>query len=440
MIPFVATGRRCLITALAFLLCILGVFPTPFHHTATAQETDVTPAEAPSPEPPRTLRIATYNVSLYGKRAGEIAERMADRSDPQARAIAALVQTVRPDILLVNELDYQADALPAKRLATNYFAVGQPTADGQDTLEPMEYPFLYSAPSNTGMDSRRDLDRDGKTGSGNDAWGYGVYPGQYAMTVFSRFPIRSESIRTFQKLRWSTMPGAIRPSNPQTGESFYDDATWKLLRLSSKNHIDVPIEIGDQTIHILASHPTPPVFDGPEDRNGARNHDEIAFWNHYLSSADDHGGTADPTASAEVASWMVDDQGRPGGLAGDQTFVIMGDLNADPIDGSGRREAIQQLLAHRRVHDVRPEASADDVSGRGSGNRTAAGAPVKTARGAAAKTAAFGRNGWMRVDYVLPSTQLTVIDSGVFWPAKSKPESRWIEASDHRMVWIDIQP
>jgi len=33
--------------------------------------------------------------------------------------------------------------------------------------------------------------------------------------------------------------------------------------------------MGGQVIHILASHPTPPVFDGVEDRNGRRNHDEI---------------------------------------------------------------------------------------------------------------------------------------------------------------------
>ena len=36
----------------------------------------------------------------------------------------------------------------------------------------------------------------------------------------------------------------------------------------------VTIQIDGKTVHFLTSHPTPPVFDGPEDRNGTRNGDE----------------------------------------------------------------------------------------------------------------------------------------------------------------------
>jgi len=369
---------------------------------------------------PPHVRVATYNVSLYGKRAGEITERLADSSDEQAKRIASIVQTVRPDILLVNELDFQNDALPAKRLATNYFAVGQPNADASGMLQPITYPYLYSAASNTGLDSGTDLNQDGKLGTGNDAWGYGVYPGQYAMTVFSRFPIDDDSIRTFQTLRWASMPGALQPIDPSTQSSYYENETWNRLRLSSKNHIDVPIHIGQQVLHVLASHPTPPVFDGPEDRNGARNHDEIAFWNHYLSDA------------AAKQQWIVDDEGNTGGLAPDASFVVMGDLNADPDDGDGRRAAIRQLIEHPRVNDVRPRVDDQDAAKRRARYRGTG--DVRT------KTADFGRGGGMRVDYVLPSSNLDVTDSGVFWPASDQPESRWVGASDHRMVWIDVKP
>ncbi|MDV6030156.1 MAG: endonuclease/exonuclease/phosphatase family protein [Phycisphaera sp. RhM] len=345
-----------------------------------------------------TLRIATFNVSLYGKRQGEIRERLSARDDRQAKRIASIVQTIRPDVLLINELDHEPDAAPARLLAENYFAVAQNYADGDGKLSPVIFPYIYSAPSNTGIDSTLDLNNDGQLGSGNDAWGYGIYPGQYSMTVYSRFPIDTASIRSFQKLRWKDLPGAIRPVDPTTGQPYYDDATWSKLRLSSKNHIDVPIQIGDRVIHVLASHPTPPVFDGPEDRNGARNHDEIEFWNHYLSDDD----AAD--------TWLIDDDGRAGPLDADASFVVMGDLNADPIDGSGRREAILRLLNHPRTRDVQQS-----------------------------KTADFGRNGLMRVDFVLPSKDLNVIDSGVFWPIGDAPQSTWIKASDHRLVWIDVK-
>ena len=72
-----------------------------------------------------------------------------------------------------------------------------------------------------------------------------------------------------------------------------------MLRLSSKTHVDVPVATSAGTLHILASHPTPPVFDGPEDRNGRRNHDEIRLFADYV----------DPDRSA----YLVDDRGGRAG-------------------------------------------------------------------------------------------------------------------------------
>ncbi|MCO8122467.1 endonuclease/exonuclease/phosphatase family protein [Stieleria sp. TO1_6] len=373
----------------------------------------------------KSFRVATLNASLYGKAAGQIRQRLSDPQDRQAQRIASIVQTIRPDVLLINELDYEPDSAPARLLAENYFAVSQSAPQSATDpasvvdLPPIEYPYWFSAPSNTGIDSKFDLNHDGQTGSASDTWGYGVYPGQYAMTVFSRFPIQTDQIRTFQQLRWSKMPGALRPTHPTTSVPYYDDATWSVLRLSSKNHVDVPIQIGARTLHLLASHPTPPVFDGPEDRNGARNHDEVEFWNHYLDG------------DAAEQDWLVDDDGTPGGLNLDADFVIAGDLNADPIDGSGLQQAIRKLLVHHRVRDVQPMCPAAAALGRtlrhhGRGELRS-------------KTADFGRNGLMRVDFVIPSRGINVVDSGVFWPAEQDPTSDWIKATDHRIVWIEVQ-
>ena len=53
--------------------------------------------------------------------------------------------------------------------------------------------------------------------------------------------------------------------------------------MSSKSHWDVPIDVNGKVIHLLASHPTPPVFDGDEERNGTKNHDEVRFWLDYVT-------------------------------------------------------------------------------------------------------------------------------------------------------------
>ena len=99
------------------------------------------------------------------------------------------------------------------------------------------------------------------------------------------------------------MPGNLIPAG------FYDPEELDVFRLSSKNHVDVPVKIDNGTVHFLVSHPTPPVFDGPEDRNGTRNHDEIRFWADYVDPArsgyiydDDGDSSHDQTSPISVSS------------------------------------------------------------------------------------------------------------------------------------------
>ena len=101
------------------------------------------------------------------------------------------------------------------------------------------------------------------------------------------------------------------------------------MRLSSKSHWDVPIDVDGRIVHILAAHPTPPTFDGPEDRNGMRNADEIGFWADYIAGVD--------------SGWITDDAGVSGGLTADAEFVILGDLNSDPLDGDSLAGAADQV-------------------------------------------------------------------------------------------------
>lgn len=368
----------------------------------------------------KKIRVSTYNTSLYSDEAGGLIREL-EGDSAHARKIAAVLQRVRPDLVLLNEFDYDDAHRAADLFQQRYLEVAQ--AGGGEALK---YPYRYLAPVNTGVPSGLDLDRNGQTGGegrsrGNDAWGYGLHPGQYGMLVLSKYPIDTAAVRTFQKLRWSAMPDALRPIDPASRGYFYPDDIWNQLRLSSKSHWDVPVRTPGGTTHFLVSHPTPPVFDGPEDRNGKRNHDEIRLWREYISPGD--------------KPWLCDDAGHCGGLAGDARFVIAGDLNNDPVDGDGAHEAILELLEHPRVMRYatpRSEGGAEVASVYAATGIEHRGSPAHV-------TGDFGpKAGAMRLDYVLPSTGFGLIGSGVFWPPSSSEEAKIADGSDHHLVWVDL--
>lgn len=357
------------------------------------------------------VRVAVFNAGLVRKGAGLLAAEV-EAGSPQVDAIAEIVLRVRPDILLLIKFDRD----PAHRALTAFAARLRAGTAG---LGGLEFPFLFQGPVNAGLPSGLDLDGDGRSFGPRDAFGYGRFPGQGAMALLSRLPIDFERIRSFRDFRWAALPGADRPVNPD-GTSFHPEPVWQALRLSSVSHWDVPVMLpGGQVLHILAAHPTPPVFDGPEDLNGRRNADEIRLLG--------------AIAAGEV--WVEDDRGQHGGLRPGEAFVIAADLNSDPFDGESRHEAVRALLADPRVQDPEPGspggAEAADPAHAGPPGLDTADYPA-------------GRPGNLRVDYVLPSAALTVTGAGVFWPVAADPLAALVAggrppaSSDHRLVWVDV--
>jgi Endonuclease/Exonuclease/phosphatase family len=398
-------------------------------------------AAAASAAPPEAdVRFATFNASLNRPTAGLLTTHLAnpgvdDQFRRQAKNVAEVIQRVRPDVLLVNEFDPlgNADAPvgPEDLLRTNFLEVSQNGAS------PIEYPYAFIAPSNTGVASGKDLNNvggvvttPGAAGYGDDSFGFGAFPGQFGMVVFSKYPILYDEVRTFQLFKWKDMPGNLIPT------PFYSPDEVEILRLSSKSHWDVPIQIGDKVVHFLVSHPTPPVFDGPEDRNGRRNHDEIRFWADYISPG--------------KSRYIYDDEGRHGGLKPGELFVIAGDQNSDPLDGDSIPGAIQQLTEHPLINTKTTPTSEGAVEA----TALQGGANAAHRSDPQFDTADFSDTapGNLRADYVLPRKTLQLVDSGVFWPLRSDPLFRltgvfsfadWglvggFPTSDHRSVWIDV--
>jgi Endonuclease/Exonuclease/phosphatase family len=366
---------------------------------------------------PPVVRFGSFNVALNRPQAGALLQELRGGGSVAGKQIAAIVQRLQLDVVLLNEVDHDDAGAVVEVLRREYFAVGQ------DGLRGIDFGFWFAAPGNTGVPSGFDLDGDGRTGGPADAFGYGAFPGQYGMVLLSRHPILTDRVRTFRELRWSAMPGALRPAG------HYPDAAWAALRLSSKSHWDVPVGIGDparggRVVHALCSHPTPPAFDGPADHNGCRNHDEIRFWVDYLTPA--------------RAGWIVDDGGQAGGLPEGEAFVVLGDLNCDPQDGDARREALLALLAHPRVLDPQPVSRGGDAAAkRQFGQNGKHQGPAERDTADFDDTVGQGP-GNLRVDYVLPSRDLSLGRSAVFWPLAFEAGGNAVEASDHRAVWIDV--
>ncbi|MCK5716504.1 MAG: endonuclease/exonuclease/phosphatase family protein, partial [Thiomargarita sp.] len=207
------------------------------------------------------------------------------------------------------------------------------------------------------------------------------------------YPIQWDQIRTFQNFLWKDMPDAQLPKDQENGESWYSTEILDIFRLSSKNHVDVPIALPNGVIHALIAHPTPPICEGDEHRNRLRNFDEIRLLADYITP--------------NKGDYLYDDHGQRGGLTPKCPFVIMGDMNADPRKGDSLDNAIHQLLKHDNIHTI-----------------------------PAHPTSSWG----LQVDYVLPSKSFKLGVSGVFLPQRAHPLYHLIEkSSDHRLVWVDVR-
>lgn len=386
--------------------------------TATAAVLAAGLAMPAAAEPPgEDVRFATFNASLNRNAAGQLVADLSTPDNAQARQVAEVLQRVRPDVVLINEFDYVPDNEAADLFRQNYLEIGHQGA------EAIEYPYAFTAPSNTGVPTGFDLDRDGRSTGPGDAHGFGFFEGQFGMLVLSKYPIDTERIRTFQHFRWQDMPGAMLPDDPATAApaDWYSPEMLDVLRLSSKSHWDVPIRTGSSTVHFLTSHPTPPVFDGPEDRNGTRNNDEIRFWADYLTPG--------------KGSYIYDDEGRFGVLPAGAKFVVAGDQNSDPIDGDSVPGSIDQLLDAPRVNDTQPMSEGGVIAAEQQG-----GANAEHEGDPALDTGDFfdGNPGNLRADYVLPSRGLLPQDSAVFWPTPDSELARLNSATDHHLVWVDV--
>lgn len=336
-----------------------------------------------SAAPAETLRIATYGTDLGRFGPGILLSDLSRTKDPEIAALIEVLVRLDADILLLTDIDYDARAQALTALSDRLQAKG------------LDYPHFLALRPNSGVATGLDMNGDGALGTADDALGFGRFAGSEGMALLSRYPIDAAAVRDFTGFLWRDLPGNLMPPTAP-------DAAL-IARLPSTGHWDVPVMLpSGQSLHLLAYAATPPVFDGPDDRNGRRNHDEAAFWLAYLA-------------------------GRLPESPPEGPLVILGKSNLDPADGEGLTGALIGLLAHPRLQDPVPKGTSGRTEPEDRGDP-------------ALDTAYFDTGaGGLRVDIVLPSRDLNVTASGVMWPPQDDPLAATLAlASRHRPVWVDV--
>lgn len=81
-----------------------------------------------SPAPchvPLQVRFATYNTSLNRNKAGELLVELRSGVSPQAANVSAILQTIRPEVLVLNEFDYEPGNAAVQAFQDNFLGVAQ---------------------------------------------------------------------------------------------------------------------------------------------------------------------------------------------------------------------------------------------------------------------------------------------------------------------------
>jgi hypothetical protein len=325
------------------------------------------------------LRIATYNIDPWTKGPGLVLQSLQRGGTPEQIAAVQVIARLDADVLLLTGIDYDLRGATLAALQNRLALAGAP------------YAYLLPLRPNTGIATGLDLNGNGILAEPADAQAYGRWSGEGGMAVLSRLPIDLENIRDFSGLLWKDLRGNLSPP---------DTPATQLLSTSGAYEVPIILPNGE-TLRLLAYYASPPIFDGPEDRNGRRNHDETAFWLHLL------------------AGDLIFAPPKP-------PFVVIGQPNLDPFDGSGRRQAIHDLLHHPALQDPEPRGTSTRQDPKKNGDT-------------AMDTALYPKIGGLRVEVILPSIDLNVTDAGVIWPPDTDPFTATLTlASRHHPLWVDI--
>ena len=117
------------------------------------------------------VRLANFHTQLSRAGPGLLLRDLRRGDDAQIAATIAVIVAAGADIVLLQNVDFDAEAAALDALADALSANGTP------------YPYRLSLRPNTGWPTGVDIDGDGRAHRARDAHGYGRFNGQGGMAL-----------------------------------------------------------------------------------------------------------------------------------------------------------------------------------------------------------------------------------------------------------------
>jgi hypothetical protein len=339
------------------------------------------------------IRIAYFQTELGRGGPGLLLRDLIRGNDPQVEAVIDVIELAAPDVIVLGGIDYDDGLLALGALRDRLADRG------------LELNHVHSEEPNSGAALPNSPLFQGSI----ETQSFGHFRGSRGMAILSALPFSAPPV-SLTDMIWADLPWVDPP---------LESRRRAVQRLSAHNHwlTEIALPNGDE-LSLLTLHASAPVFDGPEDRNGHRNADEIRLWAKVLDG------------------WRPNEMP----LGDISNPVVVGTLNADPNDGESRTGAVGTLLQNAELQDPGPSSA-----GAARQSSLDGGVNLSHRTDPALDTVDWPDDradspGNLRVDYILPSRKLKVVGSGVLWPDNDQPEllETVRKASRHRLVWVDL--
>jgi hypothetical protein len=361
---------------------------------------------------PQTLTVAQFNLREFST------DKLIDPADEQASAAAEVIARFKPDIISINELQFDIQGLPTASMpgAPSGTTYGNFNGNGDDNTKRLADRIAAIDPEATYSNTLLTIGNSGFYWEGDDLgldWyilrGWGEWRGRHNTGILSRYPILYDQVRVITDVAWDSLPeNNIALMKSETGIDVPPG-----FPVFEKSLNVVPVQVGEQVIYVVLLHPVAPAFD---PINVYRNSDELRALAMFLD------GT------------LPGVEPLPEGAK----FFVVGDLNADPDEGDSLPGAIQRIIEHPLLAVSYPAGAGTKgqngeynsyLSGCGHDDGTMVGDPADR---------------WqMQLDYVLPSATIGLAKSSIlFWPDHVSERDDFdlsCRASDHKFLMVEVE-